>query len=276
MFEPITSINDLQKFKKDLFNGKIFVFQQSDLSLSLAQAIKKKITEKYSGELESLHLIDKDEKISSDIVESLKNTEVFRNLFKEFLSKIGFYQGNSYWDKFRVRVAPANNKFGYRESSRIGTHRDTWGTNIHQQINWWAPVSNINDTNTMIFYPEYFLKAVKNSTLTWDLNTYLEKRKQNDFSYPSAPQLTEDLPENAQILPVDIKPGEILCFSGSHLHSSSKEKSEITRISYEIRTICEDDLNNNLQAPNIDCELRFQFPKIFRNISDNSTLKFTS
>ena len=276
MFEPIDKILNLSEFKKDIFKGKIFVFKKSKIILDLVQEIKKNILIKYNGPLEKLHYLDNCEEISSTLVTNLKKIPEFKKLFKIFLKEINFFHENSYWDQFRVRVAPAQNKFSYREASRINSHRDTWGTNIHQQINWWAPISSISETNTMIFYPDYFSKAVKNSTSTWDLNTYLEHRKREDFSYPSAPQLLEDLPQDASVLSVNIEPGEILCFSGCHLHSSSKEKSDNTRFSYEIRTICQDDLDNRREAPNTDCDLQWQFPKIFRNINDNSPLKFTS
>lgn len=276
MFEPIDKILNLSEFKKDIFKGKIFVFKKSKIILDLVQEIKKNILIEYNGPLEKLHYLDNCEEISSTLVTNLKKIPEFKKLFKIFLKEINFFHENSYWDQFRVRVAPAQNKFSYREASRINSHRDTWGTNIHQQINWWAPISSISETNTMIFYPDYFSKAVKNSTSTWDLNTYLEHRKREDFSYPSAPQLLEDLPQDASVLSVNIEPGEILCFSGCHLHSSSKEKSDNTRFSYEIRTICQDDLDNRREAPNTDCDLQWQFPKIFRNINDNSPLKFTS
>ena len=85
--------------------------------------------------------------------------------------------------------------------------------------------------------------------------------------------MLEELPSDANVQSVNIEPGEILCFSGCHLHSSSKEKSDNTRFSYEIRTICQDDLDNRREAPNTDCDLQWQFPKIFRNIDDNSPLK---
>ena len=276
MFEPIDKILNLSEFKKDIFKGKIFVFKKSKIILDLVQEIKKNILIEYNGPLEKLHNLSNCEEISSTLVTNLKKIPEFKKLFKIFLKEINFFHENSYWDQFRVRVAPAQNKFSYREASRINSHRDTWGTNIHQQINWWAPISSISETNTMIFYPDYFSKAVKNSTSTWDLNTYLEHRKREDFSYPSAPQLLEDLPQDASVLSVNIEPGEILCFSGCHLHSSSKEKSDNTRFSYEIRTICQDDLDNRREAPNTDCDLQWQFPKIFRNINDNSPLKFTS
>tara|TARA_B100000965_G_scaffold284331_1_gene242275 strand:+ start:595 stop:1425 length:831 start_codon:yes stop_codon:yes gene_type:complete len=276
LFESIEKILNLSNFKKDIFNGKIFIFQKSNISLNLVKLIKKNISKEYEGSLEKLHHLNNCEEISSNLVTNLKKIPEFKNLFKNFLSEINFFNENSYWDQFRVRIAPAQNKFGYREASRIGTHRDTWGTNIHQQINWWAPISSINENNTMIFYPEYFSKAVKNNTSSWNLNTYLEHRKRGDFSYPSAPQLLEDLPKDTKVIPVIIEPGEILCFSGCHLHSSSKDKSEKTRFSYEIRTICQEDLDYERQAPNTDCELQWQFPKIFKNINDNSSLKFTS
>ena len=32
-------------------------------------------------------------------------------------------------------------------------------------------------------------------------------------------------------------------------------------------------LDNRREAPNTDCDLQWQFPKIFRNIDDNSPLK---
>ena len=273
MFEPIDKILNLSEFKKDIFKGKIFVFKKSKIILDLVQEIKKNILIEYNGPLEKLHHLDNCEEISSTLVTNLKKIPEFKKLFKIFIKEINFFHENSYWDQFRVRVAPAQNKFSYREASRINSHRDTWGTNIHQQINWWAPISSISETNTMIFYPDYFSKPVKNSTSTWDLNTYLEHRKREDFSYPSAPQLLEELPRDANVQSVNIEPGEILCFSGCHLHSSSKEESDNTRFSYEIRTICQDDLDNRREAPNTDCDLQWQFPKIFRNIDDNSPLK---
>ena len=275
MFEAIEKILDLKKFKEEIFKGKIFVFQKSQFTLDLIQEIKTEISSEYDGELEKIHYLDECEAISTNLVSNLKNSKIFKELFKSFLIERGFYNNNSYWDQFRIRIAPAENRFNYREASRISSHRDTWGTNIHQQINWWGPISSVDETNTMIFYPEFFSKPVKNSTSTWDLNTYLDHRKRNDFSYASTPQMLEELPEQVKTLPVTIQPGEILCFSGCHLHSSSKQKSEKTRFSFEIRTICQQDLDDKSQAPNTDCDLKWQFPKIFRNINDNSPLKFT-
>ena len=276
MIEPISKIGDLKKFKEEIYSGRIFSFKKNSISLNLVAEIKNLISTNYEGLLDNFHHFEKHEDLSVKLINELKNQKPFKELFKRFLTDIGFNQGKTYWDKFVVRIAPASDKFKPRENSRIGIHRDTWGTNIHQQINWWAPINDLDVKNTLIFYPDYFSKKVRNSTASWDLNVYLEKRKQNDFSYPSAPELLESLATDIKTLPITIEPGEILCFSGSHLHSSTKEKSLKTRFSYEIRTVCMDDIENNMQAPNIDCDLKWQFPKIFRHVETNSQLEIAS
>ena len=276
MIEPISKIGDLKKFKEEIYSGRIFSFKKNSISLNLVAEIKNLISTSYEGPLDNFHHFEKHEDLSVKLINELKNQKTLKDLFKSFLTDIGFNQGKTYWDKFVVRIAPASDKFKPRENSRIGIHRDTWGTNIHQQINWWAPINDLDVKNTLIFYPDYFSKKVRNSTASWDLNVYLEKRKQNDYSYPSAPELLESLANDIKTLPVTIEPGEILCFSGSHLHSSTKEKSLKTRFSYEIRTVCMDDIEGNIQAPNIDCDLKWQFPKIFRHVETNSQLEIAS
>jgi len=276
VIEPISKIGDLKKFKEDIYSGRIFSFKKNSISLNIVAEIKNLISNSYEGPLDNFHHFEKHEDLSVKLINELKNQKTLKDLFKSFLTDIGFNQGKTYWDKFVVRIAPASDKFKPRENSRIGIHRDTWGTNIHQQINWWAPINDLDVKNTLIFYPDYFSKKVRNSTASWDLNVYLEKRKQNDFSYPSTPELLESLATDIKTLPITIEPGEILCFSGSHLHSSTKEKSLKTRFSYEIRTVCMDDIESNIQAPNIDCDLKWQFPKIFRHVETNSQLEIAS
>ena len=77
-------------------------------------------------------------------VENLSKSFNGNNILKE----INFEIEDCYRDKFVVRIAPAEFKKATYEASRIGIHRDTWGTNIFEQINWWAPINNLDQTNT--------------------------------------------------------------------------------------------------------------------------------
>ena len=275
MIEDISFINNIKNFKQSLFQGTIFKFSRSEKAIELINSIKKEIHSHYAKNLDILHLEKNAELIAKNLIKTLKNQDFFLKNFKEILKEINFNINECYRDKFVVRVAPAElNKATY-EASRIGIHRDTWGTNIFQQINWWAPINSLDKSNTLIFYPDYFNKPIKNTTSSWDLDVYLKKRRLGEFDYPSAPQLLEDLQANTKTIRVDIEPGEILCFSGSHLHSSSKENSDISRFSYEIRTVSQSDIDNNLKAPNVDCELNRQYPKIFKHIDHNQTLEIS-
>ena len=273
MIEEISSIQNLITFKNSLFNGTIFKFSNSKNALKIISAIKKEVSSDYSNNLESLHLEKNAELIAKELIIKLKNQDKFLDLFEHFLREINFEIDECYRDKFVVRIAPAEFKKATYEASRIGIHRDTWGTNIFEQINWWAPINHLNKTNTLIFYPEYFNKPIKNTTSSWDLNTYLKKRKLGEFDYPSAPQLLENLNHETKELRVDIKPGEVLCFSGSHLHSSSKEHSMISRFSYEIRTVSNSDIIDKRHAPNVDCSLNVKYPKIFRHVITKKILE---
>ena len=87
MFEPIRKISNLNKFKKQLFDGKIFVFEQSNISTELVQEIKKKIYQKHNGDLDKLHLLENCEEISANLVSHLKNSEIFLTLFKLILPR---------------------------------------------------------------------------------------------------------------------------------------------------------------------------------------------
>ena len=105
MFTPIEKISNLQEFKKNIFNGKIFIFQKSKTSNELITQIKKKVQVIYEGELEKIHYLKNSEDISKDIVSKLKNHETFRKLFTNFLNEIGYNKGGTFWDRFVVRVA---------------------------------------------------------------------------------------------------------------------------------------------------------------------------
>ena len=275
MIEAITSIKNFNEFKKSIFKGKIFKFHNSEFAFKIISEIKKEIKNYYDKDLSFIHTEENAEIISKDLIKILKNNKLFLKIFKNFLKEINFNIDDCHRDKFVVRISPAEFKRANYEASRIGIHRDTWGTNIFEQINWWAPINNIDISNTLIFYPEYFNKPIINTTDNWDLDTYLTRRKLGKFNYPSAPKLKEDLQKNTRVFPINIKPGEVLCFSGSHLHRSSKEDSKITRFSYEIRTVSTSDIENKIKAPNVDCELKKQYPKIFKHFYSNETLKIS-
>ena len=150
MIEEINSIKNQNTFKKSLFRGTIFKFSNSKNALKIVDTIKKEVQNYYSNNLESLHLEKDAELISKELISKLKNQDQLLNLFEDFLKEINFEIKDCYRDKFVVRIAPAEFKKATYETSRIGIHRDTWGTNIFEQVNWWAPINNLDQKENMV------------------------------------------------------------------------------------------------------------------------------
>ena len=69
-----------------------------------------------------------------------------------------------------------------------------------------------------------------------------------------------------------IEPGDMLCFSGAHLHASVPNTSGRARFSVETRTVNIDDMHNDRGAPNVDCAASEMMTTWFRHIEGNSLL----
>ena len=63
-----------------------------------------------------------------------------------------------------------------------------------------------------------------------------------------------------------MEPGELLCFSGAHLHASVPNTSGVARFNLEMRTVNIDDIRQNHGAPNIDAHGNHVMSHWFRNI----------
>ena len=65
------------------------------------------------------------------------------------------------------------------------------------------------------------------------------------------PEPTEPVDTTSE-LRVVMEPGDLLCFSGAHLHASVPNTSGERRVSLELRTINSDDRKRGRGAPDLD------------------------
>lgn len=187
------------------------------------------------------------------------------------------------WDRVRLRVQQSDggvdnvhdslNNTG-RFSSTLPIHRDTWASNVMQQLNWWMPLLPIDENRTLKLYPAYFSQPVPNTTHSWSLDELRKHRKLGE-AYPQLPEffpggMTDEelrqLEEDA--CPIVIDPGDVLVFSSSHLHGSVVNTCGLTRFSSEVRTVDAADVLNDVGAANVDgfspgCHLKW-----FRSIHE--------
>jgi hypothetical protein len=263
-----------------LYNGDVIIFEQLPAILELNASLDR-IVQNTFGEITKDFVFG--EPISKQFGAAF-NTRIeqlqkcfseeprFTALFRSALKQTGMDIECNYADALFLRCVPPllkNNMY----RGRIAHHRDTWGSNIQQQINWWSSLCSTTEENTLVFYPEYWGKPIENSTSEWSYSAFCEARvfaKQQGIlhiDYPYAPEATRPiLCDN----PVSIitNPGDLVCFSSAHLHASTEKPRGYCRFSIELRTFAEVDAYLNTPPENVDnanLEPRYDW---FKRLSD--------
>lgn len=209
------------------------------------------------------------------------NTPPYRLLFIDWIQSLGIQPNDLYWDTLGLRIAPpvATHKGGFRSLTQA--HRDTWGTAIQTQINWWAPIYPLANGRTMQFYPEYWQQPLSNTTGEWSFQEFLAHRQQTKAqgkaaTYPSVPYATKK-PSTPSHL-VRIKCHDMIAFAAAQLHASVPNRTSLTRFSLEIRTVHP---KQKRGAPNCDCLSSPPLYRLFRScinhdkkLSENKSLSF--
>ena len=262
-----------------IYGGKLLVFKQVPAMQRLCAfadelirtAFKPHAPEKAQFELARDEFLS----LAATTQTRFKKHPESRKLFRSALEEIGVDIERGYWDRLLLRILPHGDTHAGGLASRVDIHRDTWGSNLYQQTNWWAPIYALTSERTIVFYPDYWLQRVENTSASWRYDKYVADRRHTDPrlapSYPSAPQPEQVIDTSAQIRVV-IDPGDMLCFSGAHLHASAANVSGSARFSIESRTVNSDDLRHNRAAPNIDCQAQQVMFAWFRHMASNEPL----
>ncbi len=199
--------------------------------------------------------------------------ETFATVWQAFLATVGVNLARSYWDAPRLRAMPSGDQYQNRRVRPLPAHRDTWGSNLAQQINWWAALYPITAQRTIKLYPVYFSSSVANSSADWNIETLRRFRSQGRAAeYPLLPLVQETLDE-AEARALIIEPGEIVAFSAAHLHASVPNQSGITRFSMELRTVDRAHVLSESGAPHMDCATPHTAYEWFKNPISGDVLK---
>jgi hypothetical protein len=172
--------------------------------------------------------------------------------------------------RFQPPDPPESTRPWSRSTATVGFHRDTWGTNLYAQINWWAPVYPLDAGRTFAFFPDLFGRPLANSSADFDISDVIRRNHEAPDTVKQGemvPQLLEAI-DFATGLPVLIAPGEVIAFSAQHAHAGVRNHTALTRISLETRTLQIADHVAGRGAPNVDGRARWMTPGMFRRLSD--------
>jgi hypothetical protein len=201
-----------------------------------------------------------------------------KRLWRDLFEAVGLDPADTARDRLRLRFQVHSDAGGNtpwaRSTATVGFHRDTWGTNLAAQVNWWAPVWPISAERTFAIYPRLWDVPIPNNSADFDLADVMERvRVAPETVGPGqlAPRPTQDV-DSAEGVPVVLDPGEIIAFSSAHAHIGVPNHTGLTRISLETRTVSISDVRAQRGAPNVDGEARWVAPGLFRRLSDGTAL----
>ena len=176
--------------------------------------------------------------------------------------------------RFQPPVPPSGEPHRALSTGTVGFHRDTWGTNLYAQINWWAPVYPITEGRTFAFAPAFFAKPIANNSAGFDIAKVIDynRKASSSANRPEmVPRPLEALDAN-ELKPVVIAPGEVIVFSSQHAHVGVPNHTDRTRISLETRTLRLSDFHAGHGAANVDGRARWIVLGFFRRVSDGERL----
>ena len=190
-----------------------------------------------------------------------------RASFRSLVESLGLDPASTCADRLILRLQPSGDSHRGRRVRDLPPHRDTWGSNVMAQINLWGPVFPLEAGATMVIWPTLFARPVPNTSADWDLG----KLRQAPGRYPLLPECRAPLDGEPE-LPVLIEPGDLLCFSGAHLHASRPNRTGRTRLSLDTRIVAESDVRAGQGAANIDGHAPRVVHEWFRNVANGQPL----
>ena len=256
--------------QKLVFNGEVIVFEKSTFINRIIETTRNHFNKIFGVTLEDF-FDDNDnlafstkERFFFQLQNKIKKCSEIKANFSNFLKEIGFDTKYVFRDQYSIRYSPKLNGKAFGKLKPTLPHRDTWASNLFDQINFWFPIHKISAGNSIYLVPKYFKKKVENNSKSWTF----EKFKKND-DYPSAPYTKINIQDNEKVS-FQLDKGNILCFSGHQLHGSLQNKKQ--RINFETRVIYKSNLNKIIIPKNYDSNSKVVKKNWFRNITTNKYL----
>jgi hypothetical protein len=275
-FQIMTGPLSAERIGEQIFAGDILVFQNLPALKALCETIDARVREGLGDADPQTAEARLAPEVFLGRVRALRSRvradKALMQQVGEAVAQVGFPPQDTYFDGLQLRLVPSNAGHQARRIMPLAPHRDSWGSNIPQQINWWAPLYPLARTRSIVMFLEYWSKPIENNSAAWDYHELKRRMAEGRAeSYPVLPVATVPLqPEDG--LAVVIEPGGLLCFSAAHLHGSIADASGITRFSLETRSVSASHVRAGIGAPNIDGRSPRVTPEWFERIEDGASL----
>ena len=257
--------------RERIYRGGILVFRQMPAMVALAAQARAMACEAFAphAPTEAQASLDAAEfrTRAAALRRSFMRDARVRTSFRAVIGSLALDPAATCADRLILRLQPGGATHRGRRMRDLPAHRDTWGSNLMAQINLWGPVFPVEAGATMVIWPALFRQPVPNTSAEWDL----ERLREDPGRYPLLPECRAPL-DDAAAVPVLIDPGDLLCFSGAHLHASRPNRTGRTRLSLDTRIVDQDDVRTGRGAANVDGRAPRVVHEWFRSVATGERL----
>lgn len=271
------SKHDDARRRAGLFAGDLYVYSASGATRAFAGHAATMIREAFGGLDPETAQYEMPVADYAALLGKLKPAFIHHpesaRLVQEVLAEHGAAPQDTWFEVPKMRSSTSDGYLTAGIAYAWHPHRDTWYSAPHCQINWWMPVFEIEESNTMAFHPRYWGKELPNTSSGYNYYRWnMEHRGQHITQHVNQdprplPRSTVEV-ETAHDIRVVCPPGGLLLFAGAQLHSSVENTSGKTRFSVDFRTVHSDDLRQGAGAPNVDAECTGTCLREFRRARD--------
>jgi hypothetical protein len=271
------SNHDDDRRREGLYAGDLYVFSACDETRAFAGHAREMIVEAFGAKDPQRAQYDMAVEDYAALLGKLKPSFIHHpesaRLLTRVLDRFGVDLGQTYFEVPKMRSSTSDGYLTAGIAYAWHPHRDTWYSAPQCQINWWMPVYEITETNTMTFYPKYWDAPLENTSsgynyYRWNMEhrgTHITKHVNEDPRPLPRGVGDHDLgPEVRVVCP----PGGLVLFAGAQMHASVENTSGVTRFSVDFRTAHGADLAHEQGAPNLDSACTGTCLREFRRASD--------
>ena len=246
--------------RRHLYAGGLVVLSPTPSSTALCAHGADMLNEAFAGRDPRTAQYDMPVEAYAAVLSALKPAFIHhprsKELIQGLLAEVGCEVDRTYFDVPRMRTSTSSDYLTSGIAYAFHPHRDTWYSAPPCQINWWLPIFDIEERNTLAFHPHYWDHPVKNGSASYDYERWNAESRHNAAQHIGKDTRVQPKPEEPMDLDPQVRfvgpPGSILLFAAAQMHSSVPNTSGVTRCSIDFRTVNLDDLEARDGAPNID------------------------
>ncbi len=246
--------------RQRVFRGDILIYNALPALLGLCEHAGSMIREAFAPHdpEKAQYEISVEEfiKRAGPLKSSFTNGQRTKALMQQFLIAFGCDPMRTYYDLPRLRVVPSDDFLTSGVSYAYKAHRDTWYAHPVALVNFWLPVFDIPPECAMSMFPRYFREAVPNGSAGFDYDDWVANARHQAAQQVKADARPHPLPKArinaAGEFRIAGRGGDVMVFSGCHLHATAPNRAGKTRFSIDFRTVDLGDLQSGHGGPNPD------------------------